>query len=121
MQARLNPFMSNATLLEITCHGSTILRKCYFLSLAPLKILYIDDNYLMFYACYSGASEFPCVQEAMEVTLVGRTRQISEDNKTDIYSILPKICVSPADMIDTVFAGKISRIYCHLKKKVPPH
>ena len=53
------------------------------------------------------------------MTLVGRTRQITEENKTDIYSILPKICVSPTDMIDTVFAGKISRMYCHLKKKVP--
>lgn len=76
-------------------------------SSAPLKILYVDANYLMFYACYSGDSDAPCLNEMMEVTLAGRTLEISDKEKTKIYKILPKICVDPADMIDTVFAGII--------------
>ena len=59
----------------------------------------------MFYACYSGESELPCVKDLMEVTLVGRTRQISEDEKSSIYERLSKICVNPADMTDTKFVG----------------
>ena len=77
---------------------------------APLKILYVDANYLMFYACYSGDSDKPCIKEAMEVTLTGRTREISEKEKKHIYKMLPQICVDPADMVDTEFAGTINKL-----------
>lgn len=81
-----------------------------FFAWSPLKILYVDANYLMFYACYSGDSDAPCLNEMMEVTLAGRTLEISDKEKTKIYKILPKICVDPADMIDTVFAANCTAL-----------
>ena len=77
----------------------------FFFFAAPLKILYVDDHYLMFYACYSGDSDTPCIKDLMEVTLVGRTREISDKQKKEIYKILPKICIDRHDMIDTKFSG----------------
>ena len=59
----------------------------------------------MFYACYSGDSDTPCIKDLMEVTLVGRSREIRDEQKKKIYKILPKICINPSDMIDTVFSG----------------
>lgn len=77
---------------------------------SPLKILYVDANYLMFYACYSGDSDKPCIKEAMEVTLTGRAREISEKEKKHIYKMLPQICVDPADMVDTEFAENCTHL-----------
>ncbi|XP_053380503.1 uncharacterized protein LOC123546432 [Mercenaria mercenaria] len=70
---------------------------------SPTKVLYADDDYILFYACYSGETDTPCNKMAMEVTLSGRSRNISQEKRDTIYDILPQICVNPDDMIETQF------------------
>ncbi|KAH3792153.1 hypothetical protein DPMN_145644, partial [Dreissena polymorpha] len=70
---------------------------------SPTRVIYADGEYTMFYACYSGETNQKCTEQAMEVTLAGKSREISQEKKDAIYSILPSVCVSPADMKDTKF------------------
>lgn len=75
---------------------------------APTKVLYADDEYILFYACYSGASDDRCIHEYTEVTLTGRSREISTEKRDAIYSILSKVCVNADDMTKTKFLANCS-------------
>lgn len=88
---------------------------------SPTKILYADGDYTLFYACYAGPSDSRCVQEAMEVTLVGRTRSISEKKRESIYSILQSICVNPDQMIETQFLENCTSWVTIDQAKVEPN
>ncbi|WAR30499.1 hypothetical protein MAR_033041 [Mya arenaria] len=70
---------------------------------SPTKVVYGDGEYTLFYACYSGPSNQPCPQEYMEVTLVGKDRNIPADRRAQIYSLLPNLCLQPEDMKETEF------------------
>lgn len=78
---------------------------------APTKVLYADDDYILFYACYSGDSDDKCKKEYMEVTLSGRSRDISPEKKDAIYDLLEAICVDRDDMTDTQFQGKFYSVF----------
>lgn len=68
-------------------------------------MIYADDDYILFYACYSGETDEPCNKFAMEVTLSGRTRDITDEKRDAIYSIL-ETCLNPDDMTETQFLCK---------------
>ena len=72
-----------------------------------MKILYADDDYMMFYACYAVGEDGHCNPQYTEVTLVGRTPVISQETRDLIYGLLPGICVNPDDMVDTKFLSMI--------------
>lgn len=67
--------------------------------------MYIDDNYLMFYACYKRLDDGTCALNKQEVTLVGRTRDIDTETRQSITSLLSGYCMKPGDLQDTQFEG----------------
>ena len=73
----------------------------------PMKVLYADDNYLLFYACYYGELNSTCPRQAVEVTLVGRSREIDPDLEQSIYANLYDVCLQPSLMVRTEFEGKL--------------
>jgi len=78
----------------------------YVLFTAPLKVVYADGEHTLFYTCYMGNTNESCIQQAMEVTLVGKSLEISQEKRDSIYSILPSNCFNPADMKQTEIIGK---------------
>ncbi|XP_060557240.1 uncharacterized protein LOC132717704 [Ruditapes philippinarum] len=86
---------------------------------SPTKVIYADDDYILFYACYSGETDEPCNQYAMEVTLSGRSRDISDEKRNAIYSILEN-CIKPGDMVETKFLANCSEWVTIQPEKIQP-
>lgn len=71
-----------------------------------MKVVYADGEYTLFYACYVNSTTDSCLTQAMEVTLVGKSREISTEKRDEIYATLPNNCFDPEQMIETKFLGK---------------
>ena len=70
-----------------------------------MKILYIDENYIMFFACYTGQTDEPCEHQGSEISIVGRTRDLNETVREQMFALLPNTCIDSADVLETNFEG----------------
>ena len=69
------------------------------------KVVYIDDNHMVVYECYSHDRDGYCVEEDAYIELLSRSLHITNDNIQRMYDAAARACYKPHQFTLTVHNG----------------
>ena len=61
---------------------------------------------MMHIACYAENEDGTCPRDKTEVTLLGRTRQLTEDMEEKLDGLMKSVCLAREDLVPTEETGE---------------
>ena len=70
------------------------------------NILHFDGDILIHLACYAENSDGTCSRDKTEVTVLGRTRQLTESVEEKLDDLMRGVCLKKEDLVPTQETGE---------------
>ena len=70
------------------------------------NIMYFDGAMMMHMACYMENEDGTCPRDKTEVTLLGRTRLLTEDMEEKLDGLMKSVCLTREDLVATQETGE---------------